>query len=328
MKAPPHHNPAGGFRNPWPQSTTLGFGGMLRWWHDRLRNPPPPDAAQLLPHTVGPAFERPRAAPERLTMTWVGHSTFLLQLGGMNLLTDPIWSDRCSPVGWAGPRRWVPPGIPFDELPSIDVVLLSHDHYDHLDATSVTRLAARNPEARWFVPLGLAGLVRRLGVRAVSELDWWEQEAIASLTIGCTPAQHFSGRRPWQRDRTLWCGWSAATAGRRLLFVGDTGYHPEFARIGERFGPFDVILVPIGAYEPRWFMQPVHMDPEEAIRACVDLRGAAAEIAYCVPMHWGTFKLTDEPMDEPPRRAREAWDSARLPRERFWQLAHGESRAL
>jgi N-acyl-phosphatidylethanolamine-hydrolysing phospholipase D len=119
-----------------------------------------------------------------------------------------------------------------------------------------------------------------------------------------------------------------ATVNRRLLFVGDTGYHPEFRRIGERFGPFDVVLVPIGAYEPRWFMQPVHMNPEEAIRACADLRGAAAEVACCVPMHWGTFKLTDEPMDEPPQRARAAWEAARLPPERFWLLAHGETREL
>jgi len=323
-----HHNPTGGFRNPWPESTTMGLRGLLRWWRDRLRNPPPPDRVPSRARTASPAFERPRAGSQRLTVTWVGHSTFLLQLGGLNLLTDPIWSDRASPVAWAGPKRWVPPAVSFDDLPPIDLVLLSHDHYDHLDAQSVSRLAARDPDAHWFVPLGLSDFVRRLGVRGVSELDWWDQVVRGSLTLGCTPAQHFSGRRPWERDRSLWCGWSVATADRRLLFVGDTGYHPEFRRIGERFGPFDVVLVPVGAYEPRWFMQPVHMNPEEAIRACVDLRGATAQVAHCVPMHWGTFKLTDEPMDEPPRRARAAWDAARLPPERFWLLAHGESRAL
>jgi N-acyl-phosphatidylethanolamine-hydrolysing phospholipase D len=308
----------------------VGFGSILRWWRDRLKHPPPadPDPAEL-PFAY-PSFERPFAAEDGLTLTWVGHSTFLIQIGGVNVLTDPMWSERASPLPGVGPRRVVPPGIPFEHLPSIDIVLQSHDHYDHLDDLTVCRLEARYPGAQWVVPLGLGTFLRRRGVHEITELDWWQDMHWGPLIIGCTPAQHFSGRTPWRRDRTLWCGWTVAAGKRRLYFAGDTGYHPEFSLVGERFGPFDAVLMPVGAYAPRWVMQSVHMNPEEAVRAFAEVEQGApsADRSCLVPMHWGTFKLTDEPLDEPPQRAADAWRAAGFPAERYRQLAHGETLTL
>jgi N-acyl-phosphatidylethanolamine-hydrolysing phospholipase D len=307
----------------------VGLRAILRWWRDRLINPPPADPDPSMFPVAFPAFDEPCAPAERLTLTWVGHSTFLIQIGGLNVLTDPIWSERASPVRWIGPRRTVPPAVGFDRLPLIDVVLQSHDHYDHLDDLTVCRLEARNPGAMWIVPVGLRRFLQRRGVHEITELDWWQTVRWGPLVIGCTPAKHFSGRTLWRRDRALWCGWSIADEARRLYFAGDTGYHPEFSAIAERFGPFDVALLPIGAYEPRWAMGSVHMNPEEAIRAFQDLqRGAVDGCSRFVPMHWGTFKLTDEPLDEPPRRASDAWKAAGLPRDRYCQLAFGETLTL
>jgi N-acyl-phosphatidylethanolamine-hydrolysing phospholipase D len=305
----------------------VGFGSILRWWHDRLKRPPPADPDPSEFALAWPSFDRPSAPADRLTVTWVGHSTFLLQIGGLNVLTDPIWSERASPLPWVGPRRVVPPGVPFDHLPGIDLVLLSHDHYDHLDDLTVCRLEARYPGALWVVPLGLSTFLRRRGVHEIVELDWWQETHRDPLVIGCTPAQHFSGRVPWSRDRTLWCGWTVAGGGRRLYFAGDTGYHPAFFEVGERFGPFDAVLMPVGAYAPRWVMQAVHMNPEEAVRAFADVSQGTPSggPSSLIPMHWGTFKLTDEPLDEPPQRALQAWQAAGFAPDRYRQLAHGET---
>ncbi|MGH7531191.1 MAG: MBL fold metallo-hydrolase, partial [Gemmatimonadales bacterium] len=276
-----------------------------------------------------PAFAAPRAAASQLTITWIGHASALLQIGGVNVLTDPMWSACASPLPPLGPRRWVAPGVAFAALPPIDAVLLSHDHYDHLDDHTVRRLARAHPQAQWLVPLGLAPFVTRRGGRAVQELDWWQEAALGSLRVICAPAQHFSGRTPRMRGTTLWCSWALAApyppagAERRIFFGGDTGHHPEFGEIGARCGPFDVALLPVGAYEPRWFMRYLHMNPEEAVAACQAL-GARA----MVPIHWGTFKLTDEAMDEPPARARAAWAAAGLPAGGYHQLAHGETLEL
>jgi N-acyl-phosphatidylethanolamine-hydrolysing phospholipase D len=265
-------------------------------------------------------------------LTWIGHSSFLVQIGGLNVLTDPMLSLRASPFRFVGPRRHVPASADVDTLPPIDVVLLSHNHYDHLDDRTVRRLAARHPGARWLVPLGLAKFLASRGARDVAELDWWEETRLGTLAVGCTPAQHFSGRGVGDRDRTLWCGWSIAAPARQLFFAGDTGYHPEFSSIGDRFGPFHAALLPIGAYAPRWFMRPVHMDPEEAVQAFRDIQRSRPPIAgrpaVMVGMHWGTFRLTDEPLDEPPTRARAAWAAAGFDPEGLWILAHGESRRL
>ncbi len=306
-----------------------GFGSLLKWMLvHRTTRPRPQDPDPSVFTRVPPDFVPPRAARSQLTVTWVGHSSLLIQLNGLNILTDPMWSERASPVQFAGPRRWVRPGIAFEDVPPLDVVLVSHNHYDHLDAPTVRRLARAHPEAFWIVPLGLAAFVRDRGVSAhrVRELDWWQEHIIGSLRIAATPAMHFSSRGIGDRGDTLWCGFALSSDGangRHVYFAGDTGYHPEFGAIGERYGPFDVALMPIGAYEPRWFMRYVHMNPEEAVAAF-----RALNARLMVPIHWGTFKLTDEAMDEPPIRARAAWDAAGFPPSGYRQLAHGETLTL
>jgi len=300
-----------------------GFGSLLKWMLvHRTTRPRPKDPDASIFARVQPRFVSPRAAASNLTVTWVGHSSLLIQLDGVNVLTDPIWSERASPAQFAGPRRWVAPGIAFDDLPPLDLILQSHNHYDHLDSGTVQRLARAHPQAAWVLPLGLAPFVRRRGARQVIELDWWQEHTFASLRIAATPALHFSSRGIGDRGDTLWCGFALA-AGHRVFFAGDTGFHPEFGRIGERYGPFDVALMPIGAYEPRWFMRYLHMNPEEAVEAFRALRARVM-----VPIHWGTFKLTDEAMDEPPVRARAAWKAAGLPPGGYRQLAHGETLVL
>ena len=324
-----HHRPGGGFRNLSPEAAPHGFGALLRWvLVERFVHPPPKDPDPSVFRRAAPSFEHPRAGDDRLAVTWVGHSTLLVQIDGLNVLTDPMWSERASPVSFAGPRRWVPPAIEFDELPPIDIVVLSHNHYDHLDAPTVRRLIARAPEARWLAPLGVADFVRARGASQVEELDWWEERAIGSLRFTCTPAQHFSARGLGDRNRTLWASWSIAGARHRFHFGGDTGYHDGFAEIAERTGPFDVVALPIGAYEPRWFMGPVHMNPDDAVRAFTRIRASDGRPTVMVPIHWGTFKLTDEAMDEPPRALLRAWQRARLSRDDLWLLAHGETRTL
>ena len=258
-------------------------------------------------------------------LTWVGHSTFLLQTGGVNLLTDPHFTQQAFPVSWAGPRRTTPPGIHLDQLPTIDFVVISHNHYDHLDSRTVRRLCERQPEnpPTFFVPLRLGATVERFGATRVIELDWWQSARYAEWTVRAVPAQHFSARTPFDRFKTLWAGWVLEHAGERFFFAGDSGYSPDFREIGDRLGPMDLSLLPIGAYEPRWFMRSMHLNPEEAVRAHLDLRSR-----YSVGMHWGTFILTDEPMREPPRELARARRAAGVEPERFFVLRHGETRDL
>ena len=318
----------GRYLNPWPGSEPATYADFLRWQVGRrIRQEivSGPRWPVLEPAHPSPAM--PRAQPERLLATWIGHSTVLLQIAGVNVLTDPMWSPRASPVSFAGPRRMVPPGMALDALPPIDVVLLSHNHYDHLDERSVRSLSERYPGARWMVPSGLRDLLDGFGARRVEELGWWEERRMDEVTISAMPAQHHSARGLGDRGRSLWCGFVIAGAGRRVFFAGDTAYHPEFAAVGRRAGPFDLTLMPIGAYEPRWFMRSVHMNPEEAIRAHLELAaGAGAEPGAMLAIHWGTFRLTDEPPDEPPARAQRAWLDAGLPAADLWVLRHGETR--
>jgi N-acyl-phosphatidylethanolamine-hydrolysing phospholipase D len=277
-----------------------------------------------------PFIVRPRATHDVATATWIGHSTVLLQVGGLNILTDPIWSERAFPVQWAGPRRVMPPAVALEALPPLDIVLLSHSHYDHFDKTTVKRLARQHAEATWVVPLKLGDYVRGFGGRTVVELDWWQRAEVHGVAISATPARHFSARRFRDRNRTLWCGFALEVAGRRLYFVGDTAYHPEFAVIGERYGPFDLVMMPIGAYDPRWFMRIVHVNPEEAVQAYVDVASAHRNTLppRMLGIHWGTFRLTDEPMEEPPARTRAVWRGRGLSDDRLWIARFGETRAL
>ena len=254
------------------------------------------------------------------TVTWVGHATLLIQLDGVNILTDPNWSNRASPVSFAGPRRVSPPGLKFEDLPPIHVVLISHDHYDHLDEATVKRLVAEH-RPRFLVPLRLTQWFTDLGITDVDELDWWDRRALRGLTFTCVPAQHFSGRTLWDRNRRLWGGWVVAGRAKRAYFAGDTGYFDGFKEIGKRLGPFDLAAIPIGAYVPAVIMKASHTTPEEALRAFADVRGQRF-----IPIHWGTFDLAEEPPDEPPQRLVAETRRLRLDLDRIWVLKHGETR--
>ncbi|CAN5128478.1 hypothetical protein BH20GEM2_BH20GEM2_20150 [soil metagenome] len=333
MRRPPlHHVGDGTFHNPWLEESGWEerSGGFWRWQWERLTEHRAPNPAPEDLPSASPRIARPAAPRNEIRITWVGHATFLLQIGGLNLLTDPHWSRRASPLQWLGPARFVPPGVSWDEVPRIDAVLLSHDHYDHLDDPTVRRLARRfREDLRWITPLGYAGCLEERGAGAVTELDWWEETRIdfgdAGVRITCVPAQHWTRRTPWKQNRRLWSAWIVeAPDGRRIFFGGDSGYFPGFQEIGERLGPFTAALLPIGAYEPRWFMRPSHMNPEEAVRAYRDLGGEG----IMVGMHWGTFRLTDEDPLEPPVRTRAAWRDAGLPEERLRIPRHGETVVL
>jgi N-acyl-phosphatidylethanolamine-hydrolysing phospholipase D len=238
-----------------------------------------------------------------------------------------MWSDRASPVSFAGPRRHVPPAVDFDALPPIDLVVLSHDHYDHLDARTIRRLSRRYPAAVFVAPLGVRKTLKRFGAREIVERDWWNDTPFSSLKLTCVPAQHFSGRGLTNRNSTLWCGWVIESAQYRIFFAGDTALHPEFAAIVTRCGPIDMAVLPIGAYEPRWFMGAVHMNPEDCLQAVTAMRAAQGTQPFgVVASHWGTFKLTDEPLDEPPHWMRELWSASNYNDTDLLILRHGETR--
>jgi len=251
-------------------------GSFLKWvltrksepWREWVDDPPGPPP-------------QPRVDDGRVRITWINHSTTLIQMDGLNILTDPIWSDRCSPVSFAGPRRHRAPGLRFEDLPPIDVVLVSHNHYDHMDLSTLRRLR----ETKRVVPLGNAALLR-----GAKELDWWEETRLSdSVTVTCVPAQHFSARALSDRNAALWSGFVIRGPAGSVYFAGDTGWGKHFEQIFERFGPMRVALLPIGAYEPRWFMKPAHITPAEAVDAHIALKAKTS-----IGIHWATFRLSDE----------------------------------
>jgi N-acyl-phosphatidylethanolamine-hydrolysing phospholipase D len=312
------HHTRRGFRNNYAHERR-NLRDFLRFLWGWQRKPLAPVSFPLVPND--PAFlAGNRDTP---TLTWVGHSTFLLQLGGLNVLTDPHFSARASPLNWAGPERLVPPGLALRDLPPVDLVLISHNHYDHLDEGSVRALARHHPRAVFVAPLGLRRWLQRRRAHNVVELDWWQAHGGHDFTVTAVPAQHFSGRTATDGNRTLWCGFVLQLGGRRVYFAGDTGYSKDFADIGARFAPIDLALIPIGAYEPRWFMRAMHINPAEAVRIHADV-GARQSVA----MHWGTFRLTEEPMDEPPRHLAAALAEAGVPPAAFRVMQHGETRPL
>ena len=256
----------------------------------------------------------------KATVTWVGHSTLLIQLDGVTMLTDPQWSERASPVTFAGPKRLMPPGLPFEQLPVVDLVLISHDHYDHLDVETVQRLA-RKHHPLFLVPLGLKAWFADIGITDVEEMDWWESRQVRGLTVTCLPAQHFSGRTLWDGNRRLWSTWAVAGGTKRFFFAGDTGYYSVFKEIGTRLGPFDLAAIPIGAYVPASMMKMTHITPEQALQIFSDVHAQ-----HFVAMHWGTFDMTSEPIEEPPVRLKAEAARLGLDPSKVWVLKHGESR--
>lgn len=232
--------------------------------------------------------------------TFINHSTVLLQVQGCNILTDPIWSDRASPVSFAGPKRHRQPGVAFEELPPIHILLISHNHYDHFDTATLRKLCTVHKPVV-FCPLGLAVLLRKIGFADIHELDWWQNAGHSEMRMHCMPAQHFSSRTPFDRNRTLWCGWMLETGAGNIYFAGDTGFGSHFEAIRGRFKQIRLALLPIGAYRPEWFMGPIHMTPEQAVQAQRILRAETA-----IAIHFGTFPLADDGQLEPVERLRSA----------------------
>lgn len=318
-----HHTDAG-FRNPWfTEEDEKNFLDFLRWqWNRRIaKQVVKPDRYEL--NVISSEFVNP---PQRIysgMLTWVGHATYLIQVGNKNILTDPVWSDRVGPFGNRfGPMRYMPPGIPWEKLPPIDIVVISHNHYDHMDRKTIERLS-KNYNPIFFVPLGNKKFLEEWGVETVVELDWWDEYEIDDIKIVCTPAQHFSQRWLNDRNESLWSSWLIKAENKTFFFAGDTGYFPGFKEVGERYSPIDVALMPIGAYKPRWFMRPVHVDPAEALQAYLDLNAR-----YFAAMHWGTFDQTDEFLDQPPIDLMHAVDSLQVDPGRIWVFAFGESRSI
>jgi L-ascorbate metabolism protein UlaG (beta-lactamase superfamily) len=316
--AKPHHT-AEGFRNNYESGPR---GSFWKWRWERARDglPKKPEG--------GYRFEVAQVEVPKLSnpsVTWIGHATLLLRVGGLNVLTDPQFSERASPVAFAGPRRVVPPAIPLERLPHVDAVVISHSHYDHLDEASVVALA-RQPGGPplFLVGLGLKPWFAALGIENVVELDWWEAHEVGPVRFTFTPVQHWSSRTPWDRDRTLWGGFVVEHPSLRFFFAGDTGYSRDFRDIAARVGPIDLAAIPIGAYAPRWFMRSQHVDPDEAVQIHLDLAAKRS-----VAIHWGTFDdLTDESLYEPPQVLARVLAERGLPADAFWVLRHGESRSL
>lgn len=285
-----------------------GLSGLLRWQFSQKPEPWP----EWIEEPAGPA---PPSRVHSLRVTFVNHSTVLIQMDGLNILTDPVWSERASPVAWAGPRRHRAPGIRFEDLPPIDVVLVSHNHYDHMDMPTLQRLA-REHAPRMIVPLGNAAYLGGAG-----ELGWWQQTELPGIRLTCVPAQHFSGRGLRDRNDALWCGYVLEGAAGSVYFAGDTGFGPHFEQIRDRFPRIRVALLPVGAYRPRWFMAPAHLSPYEAVHTAKFMRAESA-----MAIHFGTFALGDDGPDEAAEEVRRELETLGEAAPRFRVPAFGEGR--
>ncbi len=332
--AKPAHHREGGFQNNWIEVAPRGLGELLSWRWQALRQGLPPKPSTPTPQ-VAPdldfLFGNAKAgATMQPAVTWIGHATVLAQLGGINVLTDPIFSERASPVAFAGPKRAHPPGVTLAQLPRIDLVVISHNHYDHCDAESLKALNQQPGGPPLFlVPLGLQTWMAGIGITSVKEMDWWQSHTLGAVEVVMTPVQHWSGRTLGDRLQTLWGGWALFAPDAHLFFAGDTGYSRDFSTVAERFAPrqqdggFDIALIPVGAYEPRWFMTEQHVNPAEAVKMHTDLRAKRS-----MGIHWGTFELTDEALDEPPRAVAQAREASGVTQDNFFLLALGETRKL
>lgn len=315
----PSHHTGSGFKNNYlpEERMSKSLHTVFKWRFTRNSQ------KKISFEKVDPDIEFLKSNKTEETLTWVGHSTFLWQFEGLNLITDPHLSNRASPVGFAGPKRVMDPAISLDDLPRLDIVLISHNHYDHLDKKSVLAITENQKEnpPLFLVPLGMKAWFADIGIKErVLELDWWESHQLGNWRYHAVPVQHWSRRGLFDTNKVLWCGWVVEAPGKRLFFAGDTGYSKDFKDIGSRFKSMDLSLIPIGAYAPRWFMKNMHCNPEEAVQIHLDVRSKKS-----VGMHWGTFlNLTDEPLDEPPARLRKAVEAKKIPLEDFISPKHGE----
>lgn len=333
-----HHRPDG-FQNNYTSATDKSSSEFWRWQRERwLAGLPKPP--QKLTDVVAPDLKFVSAnhgKAQEPAITWIGHATMLVQMGGLNILTDPVFSERASPVQFAGPKRYQAPGIALKDLPRIDVVLLSHNHYDHLDRPSVQALNQQpGGPPQFIVPLGVKKWMAAEGITRVQQLDWWDHTTVKTASgeveVHFTPVQHWSARGINDRRATLWGGFAVFAPDFHLYFSGDTGYSQDFldtrARFAERQTPalgggFDLALIAVGAYEPRWFMKEQHVNPEEAVQIHLDLAAKRS-----VGVHWGTFSLTDESLDQPPKDLAAARAAKGLPQEAFDVMAIGQTLKL
>jgi N-acyl-phosphatidylethanolamine-hydrolysing phospholipase D len=321
--ASPNHHTKIGFKNPAGSPERLRRRNKLLkfLWRQRIHartHDVPED--HVLP--IGAALDGLDVAAGRDSITWLGHAAFLIRIGGQTVLVDPFLSEYASPIQGVGPRRFTPPGLPVEALPPIDLLLVSHNHYDHLDSKTIAALPNKS-RIRVVVPLGLGRFFRRRGYRSVDELDWHERSIPGSLVVTAVPAIHRSARTLIDRNRTLWAGFIIESAERRLYFGGDTGYGAVFAETGRRYGPFDLAMLGIGCYAPRAAMHMNHANPEEAIQIARDL-GAR----HVIGMHWGAIVMTVEPPFEPPVRFRSAAARAGFTPDEAWLMKVGETRLL
>ena len=309
----PWHLPDGTFANNYiAHDTGAGFFKIIKAFAGGL---PPLESFPMAAARPG-QFDVSAGLPK---ITWIGHATFLIQVGGLNILTDPHFSERAVPMPLFGNSRGTPPGHTLDQLPEVDVVVISHNHYDHLDAETIDLLRAKSRKTRYLVPLRLKEWFD--SDDDVVEHDWWEGGEVSRARFTAVPAQHWSFRSGLDTNETLWCSWVIEAAGRRLLFVGDSGYTPDYKDIGSKFAGFDLAILPIGSYKPRWLAKSNHQNPAEAVQARRDL-GARRAVAS----HWGTFRLSLEPMGEPPQKLAEALAADDEDEDVFWVLQHGETR--
>ena len=293
-----------------------GLGDLLKWVLNREKGPW--EYRMEIPYGPKPITS---VNGDGIRITFVNHATFLIQTSGLNILTDPVWSDRVGPGGKLGPHRRRPPGIRFQDLPPIDIVLLSHNHYDHLDLQTLQRLIPLHKPAI-YCPLGIAAFLEAEGFPGAVDMDWWSETGLqAGLVLACVPAQHFSGRGSFDRDGSLWCGFVIRRESGNIYFAGDSGYGPFFRDIGLRYAPIRVAMIPIGAYLPRWFLNPIHTSPEEALLIHRDV-GARRSIG----MHYGTFPLADDGMDRPVEDLNRSRQEMGMDSESFVLLEEGKAR--
>ncbi len=319
----PAHHAEDGFQNPYVQKEKRGFLSYFKMryfsdvsYHDYEQT------ANLIP-TVKVNLDRVVDPGELPQITWVGHATVLIQYRGISILTDPMFSDRASPVSFLGPKRVNAPAFKIKELPPIDYVIISHNHYDHLDRKSVEEIGS---STFWLVPLGLKSWFLGIGIQEqkVIEFDWWDVQYFDKVTITATPAQHWSARNLWDRRKTLWSSWMVQIDDFTVWYSGDTGYNSfQFKAIGAEFGNIDLALISIGAYEPRWFMKDVHINPEEAVQIHEDINSK-----HSIAVQWGTFRMTAESIDDPPAKLKAALAKKNIPEDRFEIMKIGEIKVL